>query len=120
MEPLHETMYEALQRHLDGIDFRERGAGPAIDSVMRSEGFSVQAWIDSATGLVFGGNRWNCGTWMDKVFPFTFFFAIETHFLDSELNFTKKTYFLMVLKVFQRSFIKRSLNLKFYFYKNSL
>jgi len=46
-------MQEALQRHADGIYFRERNAG--------------KAGIDWNTGFVFGGNSYNCGTWMDKM-----------------------------------------------------
>lgn len=29
---------EALQRHLEGVSFRERNAGPKIDMNMRDEG----------------------------------------------------------------------------------
>ncbi|KAL3091571.1 hypothetical protein niasHT_024153 [Heterodera trifolii] len=66
-EPLSATMFEALSRHFLGIDFRERNAGHRIDEHMRDEGFNVKAYIDGHSGLIFGGNRWNCGTWMDKM-----------------------------------------------------
>ncbi|MFH4973467.1 hypothetical protein AB6A40_000176 [Gnathostoma spinigerum] len=66
-EELCETMFEALNRHFNGICFRERNAGPAIDEQMNDAGFNVSAYIDRDTGFVYGGNEWNCGTWMDKM-----------------------------------------------------
>uniref|UniRef100_A0A915CSE8 Glycogen debranching enzyme n=1 Tax=Ditylenchus dipsaci TaxID=166011 RepID=A0A915CSE8_9BILA len=66
-EALHETMYEALQRHFNKIFFRERNAGHQIDEQMTDQGFNLSAFIDHESGLVFGGNQWNCGTWMDKM-----------------------------------------------------
>ena len=59
--------HEIFERHFAGIDFREWNAGSGIDHAMRSEGFQVNAFIDRETGFVKGGNRWNCGTWMDKM-----------------------------------------------------
>ncbi|PAA61923.1 hypothetical protein BOX15_Mlig017645g1, partial [Macrostomum lignano] len=65
VQPLHQVMQEALQRHADGIDFVERNAGPQLDSHMRPEGFRVTAGL--SWPFVVGGSRWNCGTWMDKM-----------------------------------------------------
>eukprot|EP00064_Thunnus_orientalis_P011496 superscaffoldBa00001663_g11527 len=66
-EPCKPGEVEALQRHLEGISYRERNAGPKIDMHMRDEGFNVAVKVDPATGFVSGGNRFNCGTWMDKM-----------------------------------------------------
>lgn len=37
-QPLYEAIQEAMQRHVQGIEFREWNAGPQIDCNMRDEG----------------------------------------------------------------------------------
>lgn len=64
---MKEVVQMIMQRHAEGIHFREWNAGPALDSVMRSEGFQIDIEVDWRTGLIHGGNAWNCGTWMDKM-----------------------------------------------------
>lgn len=64
---IEDVVQECLQRHASGMHFREYNAGPGIDSQMKSEGFNIDIDVDWNTGLIFGGNEWNCGTWMDKM-----------------------------------------------------
>lgn len=66
-QPLHQVMQEVLLRHFRGIDFMERNWGHKIDAHMTEAGFRVTVGVDRQTGFVFGGNKWNCGTWMDKM-----------------------------------------------------
>jgi glycogen debranching enzyme len=64
---IEEIITEILSRHAKGIKFREANAGTQIDSQMKDEGFNVEVTVDWNNGLIFGGNEWNCGTWMDKM-----------------------------------------------------
>lgn len=64
---LAELIQEIMQNHAQGIHFREHNAGPAIDSQMTDAGFSIDIYLDPDTGVLVGGNEWNCGTWMDKM-----------------------------------------------------
>eukprot|EP00040_Diaphanoeca_grandis_P022413 m.120406 g.120406 ORF g.120406 m.120406 type:complete len:1491 (+) comp28801_c0_seq1:247-4719(+) len=65
--PLSEIIQEILQRHVEGIHFREWHAGPKIDDKMTSDGFNVDIRFDRGTGFIYGGQKSNCGTWMDKM-----------------------------------------------------
>lgn len=64
---IREIIYEILTRHAKGIKFREANAGKEIDEQMKDEGFNQEIYVDWKNGMVFGGNQWNCGTWMDKM-----------------------------------------------------
>ncbi|KAG8525296.1 uncharacterized protein KY384_008940 [Bacidia gigantensis] len=64
---IEDVIQEALQRHATGLLFREANAGPNLDMQMKPEGFNIQVGVDWATGIIFGGNQYNCGTWMDKM-----------------------------------------------------
>ncbi|KAJ8069714.1 hypothetical protein OCU04_000138 [Sclerotinia nivalis] len=64
---LEDIIQESLQRHASGMSFREANAGPNLDMQMSSEGFNIDIKVDWSTGLIFGGNQNNCGTWMDKM-----------------------------------------------------
>ncbi|KAI9668292.1 MAG: hypothetical protein M1821_001112 [Bathelium mastoideum] len=64
---MEDVIQEALQRHASGLSFREYNAGPNLDSQMKSEGFNIEVHTDWKTGIIYGGNQSNCGTWMDKM-----------------------------------------------------
>lgn len=64
---IEDVIQECLQRHASGMHFREANAGPSIDSQMKDAGFNIDIETDWDTGIIFGGNEWNCGTWMDKM-----------------------------------------------------
>lgn len=64
---IEDIIQESLQRHASGMSFREANAGPGIDSQMKDAGFQLDIHVDWNNGMVFGGNQFNCGTWMDKM-----------------------------------------------------
>lgn len=64
---IEDVIQEALQRHAEGMKYREANAGPQIDCQMKDNGFNQEIFVDWATGIIFGGNQDNCGTWMDKM-----------------------------------------------------
>jgi len=68
LEPstLADVIHLIFSAHAHGICFREWNAGPKIDEHMVDEGFNVSVYLDEATGVIYGGNGFNCGTWMDK------------------------------------------------------
>lgn len=62
-----ELIQEIMQRHATGISFREWDAGRAIDDRMQDKGFNVVVQLNRSNGFLYGGNEYNCGTWMDKM-----------------------------------------------------
>lgn len=64
---LIDIIQEILQKHAEGIKFREWNAGFELDWNMESEGFNITLNLDEETGFIFGGSGRNCLTWMDKM-----------------------------------------------------
>jgi glycogen debranching enzyme len=64
---MEDLVQQIMQAHFQGIDFVEWNAGKRIDEHMTSEGFHISIRTDRNTGFIYGGNRHNCGTWMDKM-----------------------------------------------------
>ena len=63
-----DVIMKILEAHSEGIVFREWNAGSKIDEQMKDNGFNIKIETDwKDTGLTFGGNKDNCGTWMDKM-----------------------------------------------------
>ncbi|CAF3932255.1 unnamed protein product [Rotaria sordida] len=66
-QSLYDTIYQVLFIHLQSYKFQERGAGYSLDPYMTDKGFYNKIGVDLNNGFLYGGNRWNCGTWMDKM-----------------------------------------------------
>ncbi|KAI9249357.1 glycogen debranching enzyme [Helicostylum pulchrum] len=64
---IEEIIQEIMERHARGIHFREYNAGTKIDEQMTDKGFNIDIDVDWESGVILGGNIWNCGTWMDKM-----------------------------------------------------
>eukprot|EP00826_Nyctotherus_ovalis_P021416 TRINITY_DN16908_c0_g1_i1.p1 TRINITY_DN16908_c0_g1~~TRINITY_DN16908_c0_g1_i1.p1 ORF type:complete len:527 (+),score=127.43 TRINITY_DN16908_c0_g1_i1:90-1583(+) len=62
-----DVVQQIMQSHYQSIYFTEWDAGYKIDECMSKEGFNVNIWTDKITGFIYGGNRYNCGTWMNKM-----------------------------------------------------
>ncbi len=60
---LADIVQEIMQCHASGIAVRDDG----IDYDMNAAGFDLRVSLDLKTGLLYGGNDFNCGTWMDKM-----------------------------------------------------
>ena len=63
---LIDILQEIFQRHAEGINFREWNSSQ-IDDCMDDQGFNISLVADWRTGFIYGGNRANCLTWMDKM-----------------------------------------------------
>ncbi|KAI9294200.1 hypothetical protein K502DRAFT_350213 [Neoconidiobolus thromboides FSU 785] len=66
-KPLYDIIQDIFQRHAQGIKFREWNAGPNLDDHMSDKGFNVEVVLNKENGFIFGGSKYNCGTWMDKM-----------------------------------------------------
>ncbi|CEM21760.1 unnamed protein product [Vitrella brassicaformis CCMP3155] len=64
---LADLVHHILQQCAQGIEYREWNAGKGIDEHMTDEGFNVKIRMNPDTGMIYGGNQHNCGTWMDKM-----------------------------------------------------
>lgn len=64
---LGDIVQEIMTRHAQGIEFREWYAGTQIDDRMQDLGFNISIHRNETTGFLYGGNIYNCGTWMDKM-----------------------------------------------------
>lgn len=64
---LSDAIHHILQRHAEGISYTEYKAGPSLQAEMHYEGFKQRIELDPLSGFVYGGNEYNCGTWMDKI-----------------------------------------------------
>ncbi|XP_026190855.1 glycogen debranching enzyme [Cyclospora cayetanensis] len=66
IKTLADVMHHILASHAKGISFREWNAGRQLDEHMQDKGFDIEIRVDPNSGIIYGGNELNCGTWMDK------------------------------------------------------
>ena len=63
---LLDIIFCIFQKHAKGIEFKEWNS-PHIDQNMFDHGFNIYLSVDWNNGFIFGGNKSNCLTWMDKM-----------------------------------------------------
>jgi len=66
-QTLIDILQEIMERHAWGIKFTEWNSDKNIDEHMSEEGFNIDLWPDWTNGFIYGGNKYNCLTWMDKM-----------------------------------------------------
>jgi glycogen debranching enzyme len=62
-----QLIHYIMSSHVFGIQITESNVGGTLDKLMKPEGLHITAYVDKNTGFVYGGNKYNCGTWMDKM-----------------------------------------------------
>lgn len=56
---IRDLIQHIIEKHAQGIRFREWNAGVKIDEHMKDEGFEIKIKLDPTTGFIFGGNKYN-------------------------------------------------------------
>ena len=67
---LIDIIIECIDAHYNDIEFIEHNHGSQLDQHMQNEGFQIKIVRNKENGLIYGGNKYNCGTWMDKMGSF--------------------------------------------------
>lgn len=60
---MRDVIHKIMEYHYEGIHIIDDGD----DDLMKDKGRKLDIIVDRVTGFVFGGNKYNCGTWMDKM-----------------------------------------------------
>lgn len=66
-QKLCDLIQEALSVHVNGLEFIETSSDSSLDENINKEDFKTTIGVDLTTGFVYGGNDYNCGTWMNKM-----------------------------------------------------